>query len=106
MFLGDKHLDFRESGLQFGCQYCHNGVFCVEMSGIDQVHAQLLCVPKVIVLSVGGHEGIAACPVGVHQLGSTGTTAYSNVFNLFAAVYKLQPLAAQVILHMTQKDIL
>ena len=32
----------------------------MEMAGIDQIDAEVLCVPELVVLDIGGDKGIAA----------------------------------------------
>ena len=52
MGFGYLYFDFGESGGDFLCQYRHNGVFRVEMAGIDLVHAQITGIPDLVVLHI------------------------------------------------------
>ena len=53
-------MDFRECSLEFFSQHRHDGVFRMEMTGVDQGDAQILGIPELIVLHIGGDEGVAA----------------------------------------------
>ena len=99
MILAEYDLDFRESSLYFSCKNTADGIFCVEMTGIDDGHTQFLCFPKLIVLYICGNEGIAAGMKGFLQLASAGTAAHGYLVYRFATISILKTLTAEYSFH-------
>ena len=75
MRLGDLYFDFGELGGDFVGQHGNHRVFGVEMAGIDEVQTQIMGIPELIVLHIGGDKGIAASVISIHQLAAAGTAA-------------------------------
>src|SRR5699024_6495722 len=59
VIFGTFHGKFRESGAQFCRQHRHHGVLGGEVPGVDEVEPQELGVPELVILDVGGDEGVA-----------------------------------------------
>ena len=100
MGFGDHNLNLRESSGDFVSQNFYHGVFGVEMTGVDDGHTQILCIPKLVVLHIGSDKGITAGQVCIHQLAAAGTAAYADLVNSLAAVGIPQTLTAQDRLYM------
>ena len=95
MGFGNFNLDFRESSGNFFCQNTNNGVFRVEMAGINDGHFLIATIPEVIVFYVRGDEGVAACIHCVHEFRAAGTAAHSNLPHRLSAVHISQNRCAE-----------
>ena len=87
MILGEHNLDFRELGLQFLRQNRADRVLCVKMACVDQVDAQLLSIPELIIFYIRSYKGIAAGIHSVHEFACTGTAAYGYGVDRLAGTY-------------------
>ena len=74
------------------------------MTGVDQIDAQILSVPELIVLHIRSDEGIASRLGSLGQLRSTGTAAHSHPPHRLPAVAVSQAGAVQVFLYPCQKS--
>ena len=60
MGFGDFYFNFRECSGNFARKNGDNGIFGLEMAGINQVQAQIVGVPKLVVFDVCRDKGVAA----------------------------------------------
>jgi len=82
---GNFHLDLRECTGDFFRKDGNHRVFRVEMTGINQVDPQILCVEELVVFDVCGYERVAP---GSHcglQLAAAGTAAHGHLLHIPAA---------------------
>ena len=73
------------------------------MTGIDDVHAQLVSGAELVVLDVRGDEGIAAGPVGIHHIRGAGTAAHGDHAHRLAAIHKSNTVGAKRLLNKARK---
>ena len=105
MGLGDDNPNFRECCGNFVCQNLYYWVFGVEMSRIDDGHAQIPGIPKLVVFHIGSDKGITTCQIGIHQFAAAGSAAYTDLGNGFAAISIAQPFTAQNSLYMGKESL-
>ena len=103
MRFGDFYLNFRECSGDFLRQDSHHGIFRVEVAGVDEIQSQVVGIPELVVLNVGGDEGVAAGMDGFRESVAAGTAAYGHFPDRFTAVRIAQPLAAELLLYGRQK---
>ena len=96
MGFGNLYFNFGESGGDFLCQHRHNGVLGVKMTGINQIHADVIGIPELVVFDICCDKGITACGESFHHLISAGTAADGNLANRLASVYITHPIATQL----------
>ena len=103
MGFGDFYFQLREGCGNFRSQHSYHGIFCVEVTGVDEVQTQLLGVPELVVLNVGSNKGVAAGIQGFQY--STGAAAAADGYfaHRLAPIHIAKALAAQSLLHMRQK---
>ena len=75
----------------------------MEMTGIDHVKAQFLCIPEGVIADIAGDKGVTA---GLHRFlpfTGTGTTAISHFSDGLAAIYITKSMATQFFLYMGEE---
>ena len=92
MGFGNFYLHIRELGRQSGCQNGNHRVFRGKMTRVDEVQPQIMGVPELVVLDVGGDKGVAAGIKSLHQSPGAGTAAYGNPVDWPAAIHIPQTL--------------
>ena len=103
MGFGDFDFNFRKCGGNSLSQNRHDGILGVKMACIDQVEPQIEGIPELVVLDVGGDEGVAADGQSIHHLTGAASAAYGDLLHRLAGVYIAQTLAAQLILDRSQE---
>ena len=98
MNFGDFYRNLRESVAQALREGVTDGVFRVEVAGVDEGDAQIAGVPELVVFDVGGDEGVAAGIIGVQQLRGAGAAADSDGMDGLSAGRIAQAPAAKGIL--------
>ena len=95
MRFGDFYGNFRESGPKALCKIGGNGVFAIEMAGIDEIQSQILCVPEIVVFGVGGDEGVATGLHGFLHFAAAAAAAAGDLADGFSGICIAQSFAAQ-----------
>ena len=81
----------------------HGGVFGVEVAGVDEVHAQLISGAELVVLDVGGDEGVAAGIQSLQHCAGAAAAANGDFADALAAVHIAKTAASEVALHISEK---
>ena len=95
MGFGNFYRNLRESVGNVFCQTGSDGVFCMEMAGINQIQTQIIGIPELVVFHIGSDEGIAAGFHGIHNFGCAGTAAHGDLGNRFACIHIAKSFTAQ-----------
>ena len=101
--IGKGDLNGGEGFLQLLGQICAYRIFCMEVSGIDQLETQMFCVPELIVFCVCCYKGIAAGTDSLEHFPGAGTATYRNAADWPITVYIAKTLTAEGCLDMRKK---
>ena len=104
MGFGNFNLDFGESGSDFVCKDGNHGIFCMEVTGINQIDAKVVSIPELVVFYIGSDKGIAACIYSVPQFSGAGTATDCDFMDSLAAVNIAQAFTTQIFLNRREES--
>ena len=103
MIFRDFYFHFREMAGDFLSQHGNHGILCVEMTGIDEIQSQILCVPKLVVFYIGCDKSVTARVQRIQHTVGAAAAADGNLADGLAAIYVAQTIAMEFLLYGCKK---
>ena len=103
MPFGDAHVEVREVLVEPALQHGDDDVLGGEVSGVDEIYALLISLDELVVLDVGGDEGVAALGEGQRQVARAGAAADAEAAHGLARSGVAQAVCAEAVLDVAQE---
>ena len=105
MAFGDFDFDFREGSGDFFSQDSHHRILGMEVTGIDEIQTQILCIPELVVLHIRSDEGIASGSQNFRHTAGAAAAAHGHFPDRLAGIHIAQAVAAEVFLDSRKESI-